>query len=265
MKRFALLALVSLSACVLEEGVEDELGEVESEAATTGPTVTELPNYNAVTISGTPNSVRYFKIEVPAGYDHISALRDGPLYVGAHIFMKRGQLPTPSNYDCRRLDGSRSGCKLDYPAAGTYYIAVYGTGTYGYTNMALRAYYRNTYSPLGNNASIPLWNQYGYDMFFKLDVPSGAGSATFEFTLAPEDDGAVDLVVNHGAFATETAFDCKREIDWNLWTVTGSCTFTNPAPGTYYIGLLAHTSYEATFEARYSWVMAPPTTTIAKD
>jgi len=262
MTRIAVILAFALTACVLDEATEADIAEVESEA-TIPPPVTELADNQYVTISGAAGSIRYFKIEVPAGYDHLLTYRTNvPARIGADVYVKRGGFPSATSYDCRALDGSTAPCRIDYPAAGTYYILVKGTGTNGYSNMSLHADYQHTYSPIANNTSRSIWNSYGYDLFYKLAVPSGTGSVSFKFTLDPNDDGAVDLVVNHGAFATATAYDCKRWIDWDQSVVTATCTFTNPAPGTYYVGLLGHdTKYVGTFSASYRWGTSTTTTT----
>jgi hypothetical protein len=263
MNRIALVLafLAPLTGCVLDEATPEDLAEVESEATTIGPTITALVPGQAVTISGVANSIRYFKLDVPADHDHVIASRDGVLSVGADIYMKRGSLPTTTSYDCRRLNGASGQCTVDYPAAGTYYIMVLGRDgwTNGYTNMRLTAYARNTYEPIDNAAQVRIYNPGGYSRFFKLAVPAGAASVSFTFTLDAGDRGKHDLVVKHGAFATSTVYNCKQEIDYFHNRITGTCTFTSPPAGIYYVGLLGH--YRAvfgTFTARYRMPVTQP-------
>lgn len=255
MTRFVVALAVLLSACVLDEATEADIeeGEVELESTTSGPTVTELANRETIRISGGANTIKYFKLEVPAGHDYVAVYRSNTsLYVGASIYMKHGSLPTTSSYQCRHLNGTSGPCKINYPVAGTYYIMVLGAGTDGYSNMPLQASASTKYHQIPNNYSAAIWNQYGTDQFYKLSVPDGAGTLTVSFKLDPDDDGKIDLVVKRGLFATETSYDCKKYINWYQWTVEGTCTFTNPTAGTYYIGLLGYgTKVVGTFKAGY--------------
>jgi hypothetical protein len=268
MTRLAVALAFLLSACVLDEATEAELaeGELESESTTSGPTVTELANYETVTISGGVNSIRYFKLEVPAGRDHVVVSRlNTALMIGADIYMKRGGLPTPASYQCRAMNGVSRTCNINYPTAGAYYIMVQGTGSSGYANLPLKVYAHTTYTTIPNGYSETYWNQYGVDRFYKIAVPANVGKLTVTYALDPNDDGKVDLVVKSGAFATGTSYDCKKVINWDQWSIEGTCTFTNPAANTWYIGLLGHgTKVVGTLKVKYTLALindAPTTAT----
>jgi len=262
--KFALLA--SLSACVTEMGDDsvatdlEETSEVSLEA-TVPSTITTLANEQRIWISGAANSVRYFKIEVPANFDRVYTNRTGdgiqtPTTQGAHLYMKRGALPTTTSYDCRRLDGSNNACNVDRPLAGTYYIMVLGAATRGY-NMELWARYFNMYSPMTNNYSYFESRGIGNDATYKLQVPSGMESVTFRMSLNGEQTGEAEVYVKINGFASETNYDCMFGIGYNYFQGAGECRFANnPIGGTYYVKVKTIRRYEATLSGRYRFPLA---------
>jgi hypothetical protein len=250
-----MIVLVLLSACVVETG-DDELvtDDVESEATVPTP-VTALADQQHVTISGAAGSTRYFKIDVPANFDRVYVERTGdgiqtPTHQGADIYMKRGALPSTTSYDCRFMDGSSGNCKVDRPAAGTYYIMVRGTTGY---SMELWAHYYNMYSPIGNNTSLLLGNGIGQDAYLKLIVPTGMDFVKFAMALDGEQTGEAEVFVKIGGFASETNYDCSFGIGYYYSTGDGECRFDNPIGNTYYIKILTHRRYYATFTALYRY------------
>ena len=102
MQRLILALTVLLSACVLEEATDEDIaeGEVESASATSGPTIVALTDGQSVTVSGAANTIKYFKLEVPAGFDHVTYVRSGYLSGGGKVYMRRNQLTSPSLHDC---------------------------------------------------------------------------------------------------------------------------------------------------------------------
>jgi vibriolysin len=251
MTRFVLAFALLLSACVLDEATDEDIAEVESESALPMP-VTELFNGQTMTVTAPANAIRYYKIVVPAGFDHVHMTRAMHFSGSAEMYMKRGALPTPTNYDCKRVTGY--GCKLDYPAAGTYYVMLQA-GASGYS-IPLTLSYRHTYLPIANNYTASYWNQYGIDHFFKIVIPENVGSFAVTYTLDPSDDGKLDLVVKRGMFATDFVYNCKQWVDFYNVGSTATCTFTNPTAGTYYIGLLGYgTKTFGTFSARYKFAL----------
>ncbi len=257
MTHFALVLGLLFSACVLDEATEEDLAEVESESATPTP-VTTLSNETAVTIPLPANTIKYFKLEVPSGFDRVSVYRNGYISAGPRFYMRRNQLPSPTNYDCT---SAGMGCSLEMPIAGTYYIAVYGTWE-NYSSFTFAAGYRNDYTPILNGYSEPYYNQYGIDRQYKLVVPSNVSSVSFTYTLDPTDDGSLDLVVKRNAFANDMNYDCIKWIVGYEGLTQATCTFTNPTPGTYYVGLLGHhTKVVGTFSARYRLAIFNTSTT----
>lgn len=246
-----------LSACVLDEATEEDLAEVESESLIATP-VTELSNGVQVTVSFPANSIRYFKLEVPSGFDRTHVFRTGWISAGPRFYIRRNQLPSPTNYDCT---STGMGCSVEMPVAGTYYIAVY-TGSQSYTDLRFGAAYRNDYAPISNGSSHYVYNQYGVDQKYKLAVPSNVSSVAFTYTLDPTDDGNLDMVVKRNAFANDMNYDCIKWIRGYDGLPQATCTFTNPTAGTYYVALLGNASkVVGTFTARYKLALVVSPTT----
>ncbi len=257
MTHFVLALGLLVSACVLEEATEADLAEVESESATATP-VTALSDDVPVTATFAANTVKYFKLEVPSGFDRVSVYRNGFASAGPRFYMRRNQLPSPTNYDCT---STTMGCSVSMPISGTYYIAVYA-GSQSYTNLTFAAGYHNVYTPISNGYSETYYNQYGIDQRYKLVVPSNVASATFTYTLDPTDDGSLDMFVKRDAFANDQNYDCIKWIAGYEGLTQATCTFTNPTPGTYYVALLGHdTKVVGTFSARYRLAIVNAPTT----
>lgn len=72
--------------------------------------------------------------------------------------------------------------------------------------------------------------------FWKLDVPAGQSSVTFNITGG---SGDADLYVQVTNKPTTTSYVCRPYRAGNVET----CTITNPAAGTWWVGLRAYTAY----------------------
>lgn len=78
---------------------------------------------------------------------------------------------------------------------------------------------------------------------YSIDVPSGASSLSVQISGG---SGDADLYVNFGSSATTGRYDCRPFLSGN----TESCTFNNPAAGTWFIGVDAFSSFSGvTLEA----------------
>lgn len=115
----------------------------------TAPYLTLLTNGVPVTgVSGAPNSKRYFYIEVPEGATLLEIVLTYPQpgLSDPTLYMRRGQVPTTSEYDClgsAYLDAGYQICGELDPDAGTYYVLL-DDGYAGYTGVTLTATYTST-------------------------------------------------------------------------------------------------------------------------
>jgi hypothetical protein len=82
---------------------------------------------------------KYYTIDVPAGKTSATFSLNGA-NGDADMFVKLGGLPTASSYNCKS-DGPTSveSCTLSAPAAGKYYVGVYGYAAY--SGLAVKASY----------------------------------------------------------------------------------------------------------------------------
>jgi serine protease len=77
------------------------------------------------------------------------------------------------------------------------------------------------------------------------EIPEGVTSVTFAISGG---SGDADLYIRYGSSPSTTAFDCRPYEAGN----TETCTFSNPAAGTWHIGLNAYSAYSGvTFSFSY--------------
>jgi len=81
-----------------------------------------------------------------------------------------------------------------------------------------------------------LFGAQGSETFFTIDVPQGATDLQVQIGGG---SGDADLYVRFGAQPTTSSYDCRPFLNGNSET----CTFANPAAGTWYVMLRGWTSY----------------------
>ncbi|MBV7453207.1 pre-peptidase C-terminal domain-containing protein [Acidovorax sp. sif1233] len=102
-----------------------------------GSTSTPLLQSN---LSGSAGSTQYFSVAVPAGAINLVIQISGGTG-DSDLYVKLGQVPTLSSYDCRPyLIGNIETCTLPTPAAGTYHIML--TGYEPFSGLTLAASYQ---------------------------------------------------------------------------------------------------------------------------
>jgi hypothetical protein len=101
--------------------------------------VTTLTNGQPVTVSGAIGSWNYYKITVPSGQTSLVI----PISGGtgdADLYVKLGAQPTSTVYDYRSIvSGNADSITVTNPAAGDWYIGVYGYAAY--SGVTLKATY----------------------------------------------------------------------------------------------------------------------------
>lgn len=102
--------------------------------------VTALQNNVPVSgLSGALGSQRYFKIAVPVGRSSLVVTISGGSG-DADLYVRRGQQPTLSVYDCSPyIGGNNETCSFTNPASGDWYIMLRGYSSY--SGVTLRAKY----------------------------------------------------------------------------------------------------------------------------
>jgi serine protease len=81
-------------------------------------------------------------------------------------------------------------------------------------------------------------NPYADVRYFRLDVPVGTTRVTFSISGG---SGDADLYVKSGALPSTSFFDCAPYLYGNAET----CTFNNPAPGSWYVMLHGYASFSS--------------------
>ncbi len=119
---------------------------------------------------------------------------------------------------------------------GTYEVTVTGTGGVSHSVPFLLEVTVPTSTPLANGMPVTAGGAPGSMQFWTLDVPAGQPSLTFGINGGL---GDADLYVRHGSLPTLTTFDCRPYLGGN----TETCTFDDPAAGTWHVMVRGYTSY----------------------
>jgi Zn-dependent metalloprotease len=187
-------------------------------------------------ISGSTGDWERFYIDVPANATSLDVEMAGS-NGDADLYVLYNAEPSTSSWDCRPYSaGSNEDCSFTNPAAGRWYVAVRAYSSY--SNLTLTATYVTggggcppyTDSVSGLSGSTGAWD------YYTQEVPSCATSVTFTISGG---SGDADLYVNYGSQPTTSTWDCRPYKYGN----SESCTFTNPAAGTWHIGIRAYSSY----------------------
>lgn len=113
-------------------------------------TITSLGNPGSASgVSGVIDSMKFYKITVPAGQTELNVSITGGLG-DCDVYVRRGAPPTLSTWDYRPfMDGNEEQVSVLSPTAGEWYIMLYGFGTYdfdtgevivdGYSGVTLNA------------------------------------------------------------------------------------------------------------------------------
>ncbi len=202
-----------------------------------GPVLTELENGVAVTDIniGTGEELLYF-IDVPADATNLSVQLSGAAGGDADLYVRRGEVPTNSLYDCRSwLVGNNELCEFPTPAAGQWFVRINGYSAA--TGLSLVASYEGGGDPPADNAPQDLVARYAFalrgqrirvpltwtggegeqvDVRFDGEVVAtaantgkfthtftaaaiGPGSATYQVCNAGTDECSAEITVNYTA------------------------------------------------------------------
>lgn len=112
-------------------------------AANFTATVTQLSNGVTVSaLAGAEDSLRHFAIDVPSGQSSFSVKTSGGTG-DVDLYVRKGSLPTTEAYDCSPyVTGNTETCTFTAPAAGRYYVSLYGYAAY--SGVSLLAGYTAT-------------------------------------------------------------------------------------------------------------------------
>ena len=214
-------------------------------------TIVALANGVSVTgLAGSSGGELYFSIEVPASQSKLQIAISGGTG-DCDLYVKRGALPTTSDYDYRPFLGSNEeSVSVTTPAAGTWYIML--RGYTAYTGVTLLATYGGGVGSVLENG-VPVTGLAGTqasEKIFRIEIP--AGQSALDITIAGG-TGDCDLYVKFGDQPTTSSYDYRPFLSGNDETVN----IPGPTGGTWYIMLRGYSSYSGvTLTASYGDVIA---------
>jgi hypothetical protein len=202
--------------------------------STPPPTNGKLTNGQAQTnISGAQGSEQVFYLDVPSGSSSLSFQMSGGSG-DADMYVKFGSQPTTSSYDCRPyLNGNNETCNISNVQSGRYYVMLRGYSSFSGVSLV------GTYSQGGTGGTFSKSNLSGSTGSWKhYSVTIPAGMSSFDINMSGG-SGDADLYVRRGSQPTTSSYDCRPYKNGN----SESCSFNNPASGTWYISVRAYSSY----------------------
>ncbi len=201
------------------------------------PVGNELENGVAKTnLSGATGEELRFTFDVPAGatditFDMVGGSGDADLYV------KFGSEPTTSSYDCRPYKSGNTESCTGTDAGGTYHVMVRGYSAF--SGVSLTASYTDgggTTPPGAGGGTVTDISIARRDWaYYTIDVPAGMSTLDIDITGGT---GDADLYVRFGSQPTTRNYDCRPYKNGN----EEACSFSNPAAGTWHIGIRGYSS-----------------------
>lgn len=187
---------------------------------------------------------RYYSINVPSGTATLTVNISGS--GDADLYTRYGSKPTSGSYTCRPyIGGSNETCVQQNPAAGQWWIGIYGFESASYTVVA-------TASNAGSGGDVQLSNnvplsgqviQQGQWKYYYISVPSGR--AFLEVTITGTGDA--DLYTRFGSKPTASSYQCRPYAAGSSET----CVHNAPAAGQWWIGVHGYSAATVTVKARY--------------
>jgi hypothetical protein len=189
-------------------------------------------------ISGAAGSEKFYKIDVPAGQAKLEIMTSGGTG-DVDLYVRKGAKPTTTAYDYRPyLVGNNETVTIDNPDGATWYIML--RGSQAYADVTLKATYTpvaETITVLTNGVPVAgLSGVAGSEKFFKIDVPAGQDTLTFETSGGT---GDADLYVRKGSKPTTTSYDYRPYLVGNDEKVE----IATPAAATWYVMLRGYQAY----------------------
>lgn len=213
-----------------------ELGNADNGSGGGNGNGSELTKGSPLTeLAGASGSQTFYTFDVPAGATDITVNMSGGSG-DADMYVRFGQPPTTSAYDCRPYkSGNTESCNLTN-ADGTYHIML--SGYSAYSGVSLIGDYQEG-SGTGGGADETRSNlsaASGNWVRYSDSVPVGRSVLT---VTTSGGSGDADLYVRQGAEPTTSSYDCRPYKSGNAET----CTINNPAAATWHFGLRAYSAF----------------------
>ncbi|NMH64479.1 M20/M25/M40 family metallo-hydrolase [Shewanella salipaludis] len=197
------------------------------------PTATPLENQIPISnIAGATGSENLYVMTVPANASQLTIGSSGGSG-DADLYVRQGQVPTSSSYDCRPYKGGNDEqCSFTSPVAGDYYVMLQGYSSYA--GLTLSGSY-NTGSG-GDSGVLTDLSASAEWLYHTVTVPSGMSSLTVTISGGT---GDADLYLKAGSQPTGSSYACRPYKSGN----EESCTINNPQAGEWYIGINPYAAF----------------------
>ncbi|MFY2559110.1 PPC domain-containing protein [Corallococcus terminator] len=205
-----------------------------------------VPLLNGVTLNGLPEGSQknYYRFEVPSGRNGLTFVTQGYSQADANLYVKRGSLPTKTDFDCASAQSNTSYERCDYfdPQEGPWFVLVEVTSMWpppgsGY-NATLVARHSETgpiSSITADSATLVLPSENSFRTY-RLELPEGQPYLLVELldkqyrqSVGPE------VWIQHQAHPTEFSYKCKA---WR------ACDIPTPAGGVWFITLSGNAAFD---------------------
>ncbi|UCD52110.1 MAG: pre-peptidase C-terminal domain-containing protein [Phycisphaerales bacterium] len=207
--------------------------------ATYSASTSVIPLTNDVPVTGLSGAMGtevFFSVDIPSGQSKLQIAISGGTG-DCDLYVKRGAVPTTSDYDYRPfLPGNEETVSVDNPAGGTWYIMLRGYSAYAGVTL-LASYGGGVGTLLENGVPVPgLAGTLGSEKIYRINVP--AGQTNLEISISGG-TGDADLYVKYGARPTTSDWDYRPFLAGNEETVS----VASPTGGTWYIVVRGYAAY----------------------
>ncbi len=217
--------------------------DVQTKSVTVSDTVvvppgdSELSNGVAKTsLAASTGEELAFTMEVPQGATDLSFVISGGSG-DADLYVNFGSEATTSNWDCRPYrSGNSETCTISNIQAGTYHVMLRAYSTFSGVSLTGSYTEAPTGGEGGSASATDLSGNRGAWAHYTIDIPAGMSNLTVNMTGGT---GDADLYVRQSGQPTTNNWDCRPYKNGNEET----CSFTNPAAGTWYISLYGYRAY----------------------
>ncbi|WP_426754699.1 PPC domain-containing protein [Myxococcus sp. Y35] len=182
-----------------------------------------------------------YALEVPAGASNLKFVTSGGTG-NASLYVRHGSAPDSSTFDCKSSGiTSSETCTIPQARAGTYYVRLFGAGTF--SGVKLMGSYSSSDCTQALSNGVPVEGLHGsadtWSCTYTLDVPEGAADLVFE---SEGIAAGAAVYVRHGSAPDSSAYDCKSSGSY----YQGTCHIPQALAGTYYVRLYGVRNFTGT-------------------
>jgi hypothetical protein len=206
----------------------------------------DLNSGKAKWVSGLRFSEKAFRIHVPAGAARLNVTLSGGMG-DADLYVRAGAPASTNTYDaCSNGKANNESVAIEQPAAGWYYITLYGYRSYALARLV--AEYEKGNGAGGVNGpgieqlkfgyanARAVWGVTGSARYFYIHVPANVSQMTLRLKGT---SGNPDLYLKRQAMPTTWSYDYRSA--WNA--ANEKIVVQNPKAGTWYVMVHGRSAY----------------------